>query len=169
MYVQNYYDSPLIAKVVRNSNSLKVNSRRNYSTLKNKIDEHFAQINPWFITGFTDGDGSFSVSIAKKKSGSGWKIQPLFTIGLDPKDLDLLVQIKAYFKVGKIYTSARGIVYYTVGSTKDIIKYILPHFDKYNLVTLKIKDYLVFKNIVLLIEEHNPYLVYWKSFHLELF
>ena len=23
-------------------------------------------LNPWFITGFTDGDGSFSVSIAKK-------------------------------------------------------------------------------------------------------
>jgi hypothetical protein len=110
-------------------------------------------LNPWFITGFTDGDGSFSVSIAKKKSGTGWKIQPLFTIGLDPKDLDLLVQIKAYFKVGKIYTSARGIVYYTVGSTKDIIKYILPHFDKYNLVTLKNKDYLVFKNIVLLMEK----------------
>jgi hypothetical protein len=28
-------------------------------------------LNPWFITGFTDGDGSFSVSIAKKKSGLG--------------------------------------------------------------------------------------------------
>jgi len=110
-------------------------------------------LNPWFITGFTDGDGSFSVSIAKKKSGIGWKIQPVFTVGLDPKDLDLLIQIKAYFKVGKIYTSARGVVYYTVGSTKDIIKYILPHFDKYNLVTLKLKDYLVFKNIVLLMEK----------------
>lgn len=110
-------------------------------------------LNPWFITGFTDGDGSFSVSIAKKKSGLGWKIQPTFTVGLDPKDLDLLVQIKAYFKVGKIYTSGRGIVYYTVGSTKDIIKYILPHFDKYNLATLKLKDYLVFKNIVLLMEK----------------
>jgi len=110
-------------------------------------------LNPWFITGFTDGDGSFSVSIAKKKSGLGWKIQPRLSLGLDSKDLDLLVQIKAYFKVGKIYTSARGIVYYTVGSTKDIIKYILPHFDKYNLATLKLKDYLVFKNIVLLMEK----------------
>jgi len=110
-------------------------------------------LNPWFITGFTDGDGSFSVSIAKKKSGLSWKIQPIFTIGLDSKDLDLLVQIKAYFKVGRIYTSGRGIVYYTVGSTKDIIKYILPHFDKYNLATLKLKDYLVFKNIVLLMEK----------------
>lgn len=64
-----------------------------------------------------------------------------------------MVQIKAYFKVGKIYTSTRGIVYYTVGSTKDIIKYILPHLDKYTLATLKLKDYLVFKDIVLLMEK----------------
>ncbi|KAF5868399.1 putative uncharacterized 49.1 kda protein in nd3 [Botrytis fragariae] len=79
---------------------------------------------------FIDGDGSFAVSIAKKKSG------------LDQKDLDLLVQIKDFFKVG---------------STKDLIKYILPHFDKYPLATAKLKDYLVFKKIILLMEkgEHN--------------
>jgi len=68
-----------------------------------------------------------------------------------------LVQIKSFFKVGKIYTSKRGIVYYTVGSTKDIIKYILPHFDRYPLVTLKLKDYFLFKKILLLMEsgQHN--------------
>lgn len=120
--------------------------------LSNKNEDNFS-LNLWFITGFTDGDGSFAVSIAKKKSGTGWKIQHIFTIGLDPKDLDLLVQIKAYFKAGKIYTSTKGIVYYTVGSTKDIIKYILPHFDKYTLATLKLKDYLVFREIVLLMEK----------------
>jgi hypothetical protein len=43
---KNDYDSPLIGRVVRNSNSLKVNSRRNYSTLKNKIDEGFTQVDP---------------------------------------------------------------------------------------------------------------------------
>lgn len=135
--------------------------------LSNKHEDSFS-LNPWFITGFTDGDGSFAVSIAKKKSGIGWKIQPIFTIGLDPKYLDLLVQIKAYFKVGKIYTSTRGIVYYTVGSTKDIIKYILPHFDKYALVTLKLKDYLVFKEIVLLLEkgEHKSLPGLFKIFSL---
>ena len=77
----------------------------------------------------------------------------MFTIGLDPKDLDLLVQIKAFFKTGKIYTSKRGIVYYNIGSNLDFIKYILPHFDKYPLATLKLKDYLLFKEIVLLMEK----------------
>nr|AGN49028.1 LAGLIDADG endonuclease [Botrytis cinerea B05.10] len=142
-------------------------SKRLYSTTNNSknllqpklstIDKGSFSLNPWFVTGFIDGDGSFAVSIAKKKSGIGWKIQPILTIGLDQKDLDLLVQIKDFFKVGKIYTSKRGIIYYTVGSTKDLIKYILPHFDKYPLATAKLKDYLVFKKIILLMEkgEHN--------------
>ena len=127
--------------------------------LKQKLskDKDSFSLNPWFITGFTDGDGSFAVSITKKKSGTGWKIVPIFTIGLDQKDLDLLVEIKVFFKIGNIYTSKRGIVYYTVGSVKDLKKYILPHFDKYPLATLKIKDYLLFKEIVILMEkgEHN--------------
>jgi|ERR671937_685750 hypothetical protein len=81
----------------------------------------------------------------------------MFTIGLDLKDLDLLVQIKDFFKTGNIYTSKRGVVYYTVGSVKDIVKYIIPHFDKYPLVTQKLKDFMFFKEIVLLMEkgEHN--------------
>ncbi len=127
----------------------------------------------------------------KKKSGTGWKIVPMFTIpcgdsfrilkgipqgiGLDKKDLDFLVQIKAFFKIGNIctsfrssnlfegqnkfapQTSERGIVYYTVSSIKDLIKHILPHFDKYPLATLKLKDYLLFKEIILLMGkgEHN--------------
>ena len=89
----------------------------------------------------------------KKKEGIGWKIVPVFTIGLDLKDLDLLVQIKDFFKTGNIYTSKRGVVYYTVGSVKDIVKYIIPHFDKYPLVTQKLKDFKLFKEIVLLMEK----------------
>uniref|UniRef100_UPI0023F0980C homing endonuclease n=1 Tax=Leptographium wingfieldii TaxID=155675 RepID=UPI0023F0980C len=114
-------------------------------------------LNPWFVTGFIDGDGSFAVSITKKKEGIGWKIVPMFTIGLDQKDLDLLVQIKDFFKTGNIYTSKRGVTYYTVGSVKDIVKYILPHFEKFPLVTQKLKDFILFKEIVLIMEkgEHN--------------
>jgi LAGLIDADG endonuclease len=49
------------------------------------------------------------------------------------------------------------VIYYTVGSTKDLVKYILPHFDKYPLATIKRKDYLIFKDILLLMDkgEHN--------------
>lgn len=58
-----------------------------------------SSINPWFITGFVDGDASFSVSISKKSTGIGWKIQPLFHIGLDSKDLALLRETQKFFNV----------------------------------------------------------------------
>lgn len=121
--------------------------------IKSFIYKNGFKLNPWFVSGFTDGDGSFAVSITKKKEGIGWKIVPVFTIGLDLKDLDLLVQIKDFFKTGNICTSKRGVVYYTVGSVKDLVKYIIPHFDKFPLVTQKLKDFSLFKEIVLLMEK----------------
>ena len=125
----------------------------NTKNIKSFIHKDGFKLNPWFVTGFTDGDGSFAVSITKKKEGIGWKIVPMFTIGLDLKDLDLLVQIKDFFKTGNICTSKRGVVYYTVSSVKDIVKYIIPHFDKFPLVTQKLKDFMLFKEIVLLMEK----------------
>ena len=64
MYTKNFYDSPL-----NGLNSLKVNTRRYYTTSsdnKHKIDD--LQIDPWFITGFTDGEGCFSCSVLKSSS-----------------------------------------------------------------------------------------------------
>ena len=59
--------------------SNKIINKRLYSTTndpKNLKKEFFKNegsfnLNPWFVTGFTDGDGSFAVSITKKKSGTG--------------------------------------------------------------------------------------------------
>ena len=142
---------------------------KNPKNIQSLVDTDGYSLNPWFVTGFTDGDGSFAVSITKKKEGIGWKIVPMFTIGLDQKDLDLLVQIKAFFNIGNIYTSTRGVVYYTVGSVKDIVKYIIPHFDKFPLVTQKLKDFTLFKEIVLLMEkgEHNTLPGLFKVFSLK--
>nr|YP_010390639.1 LAGLIDADG endonuclease [Fusarium asiaticum]UPX02658.1 LAGLIDADG endonuclease [Fusarium vorosii]QJT58170.1 LAGLIDADG endonuclease [Fusarium asiaticum]QJT58225.1 LAGLIDADG endonuclease [Fusarium asiaticum]QJT58280.1 LAGLIDADG endonuclease [Fusarium asiaticum]QJT58335.1 LAGLIDADG endonuclease [Fusarium asiaticum] len=128
-------------------------SNTNIESEISTINKESFKLNPWFITGFTDGDGSFTISTSKKKSGTGWKIHPTFTIGLDIKDLDILIQFKAYFNAGKIYKSKRGIIYYTIGSTKDLLKHVLPHFDKYPLSSLKLKDYLVFKRILLLMQK----------------
>ncbi|CAF3568810.1 unnamed protein product [Fusarium graminearum] len=65
----------------------------------------------------------------------------------------ILHLLLAYFNAGKIYKSKRGIIYYTIGSTKDLLKHVLPHFDKYPLSSLKLKDYLVFKRILLLMQK----------------
>ena len=85
------YDSPLIG-----FNSLNVNTRRYYATLSNnkhKIDD--LQIHPWFITGFSDGEGCFSCSVLKSSSYKfGWEVQPIFQIKLHIRDYPLLLRIQ---------------------------------------------------------------------------
>ena len=67
----------------------------------------------------------------------------MYTIGLDLKELDLLVQIKAFFKAGNIYTSKRGVVYYTVGSSKRYSKIHYTSFWSISFSYSKIKRFYV--------------------------
>ena len=49
---------------------------RNFSTIKNP-----SNLNPWFLTGFTDGEGSFSVIIDKNnKRKLGWRVEGMDSI-----------------------------------------------------------------------------------------
>ena len=80
---------------------------------------------------------------------SGWNIVPVFTINLSGRDTTLLKRILSYFGVGKITICKKdGFVYFTVNSVKDLINVIIPHFDKYPLLTKKQADYEIFKHIV---------------------
>lgn len=61
-------------------------------------------MNPDFVTGFADAEGSFSVSISKDPVHKlGWRVKLAFEIGLHKKDTALLKLIQNYFnKVGTI-------------------------------------------------------------------
>lgn len=55
------------------------------------------QFNPWFITGFSDAEGCFSVNINLNKNNKlklRWKVQAFFSITLHKKDLAILEKIK---------------------------------------------------------------------------
>jgi hypothetical protein len=115
--------------------------------LSNNIESSNLPLNPYYITGFVDGDGSFSVSILKRAIyKTGWSINPVFTISLYGKDIDLLYRIQSFFGVGKITIHKRdGAVYYSVNSIKDLINVIIPHFEKYPLITKKTSWFLTFQ------------------------
>ena len=58
---------------------------------------HTQKINPWFFTGFTNGEGSFIISITEdKKLKLGWKVGLFFCSigGPSPPPLDKIKQIK---------------------------------------------------------------------------
>ena len=65
----------------------------------------------------------------------------------------LLKQIQSFFGVGSITTyKKRGTVSFYVKSIVEINSIIIPHFDKYPLLTQKRADFLLFKKVVELID-----------------
>ena len=70
-------------------------------------------------------------------------MSPEFRIDLHSRDLFLIRKIQSFFGVGTInqYESKNSVVY-SVQSLRDIINVIIPHFDKYPLITQKKADYL---------------------------
>jgi len=129
-------------------NNIKANSlvfRRNYTT---NIENNNKHINPWFVTGFTDAEGSFMIHL--EKTNDKWRVRPTFQIKLDIRDLSLLESIKTYFnEIGSINTSSKECVY-KVRSLKEVLT-IISHFDKYFLMRQRHKKELILNYLNLLL------------------
>ena len=66
--------------------------KKNFSTLVLN-----SKLNPWFVTGFVDGEGSFGITIYidnRIKDRLVWAVKPSFQISLNSKDINLLLQLK---------------------------------------------------------------------------
>lgn len=109
------------------------------------------------MTGFCDGESSFHVSIIKNCLLTvGYSVRSMFSIGLHIKDVNILLYIKAYFKVGSITMNSRiNKCFYKVSSINEISNNIIPHFERYPLKTQKFADYKLCKNIVDIIQSNN--------------
>lgn len=100
----------------------------------------------WYLTGFVDGEGCFSISFTKrKKLKTGIEIRPSFSIGQNRRNLQMLERTKEYFGCGAIRYSRQDQIYkYETRSIGEIRKRIIPHFKKYPLQTSKFSDFTTF-------------------------
>lgn len=114
--------------------------------LKNNIN-----FNEWFV-GFTDGDGSFY--FAKSKKGY-WTFT--FKIGQSNYNLRVLYYIKSMIGVGSVSipNSKDNTAEYRVRNIQHIIKYIIPIFEKYPLLTSKYFNYNLFKQAIIIMNDSN--------------
>jgi len=112
-------------------------------------------INPFFITGFTDGEGSFMISVRKSPAHrQGWKVQASFVITLHKKDLELLKSIQSSLGgIGSIDPKGEDMIQLRLFSIEQITNIIIPHFDKYPLLTQKKADFELFKLAVEIINQ----------------
>lgn len=107
-------------------------------------------LNPYYVTGFADGEGSFSVTVSPRKTlRTGWEIRPSFSISQNVASRGVLYQLKEFFKCGYVRPSrSDNTMKYEVRSLKELLERIIPHFEQYPLHTAKQKNFMIFKEIV---------------------
>lgn len=115
---------------------------------KNKI------LNPYYVTGFTDAEGCFNVTISPRSNGK-YQVSLRFEIDLHSRDIELLSNIQSFFNgVGTLTPSKNSsLVKFVVRNFDDIYNIIIPHYNKYPLLTQKQADFLLFKKIALLMND----------------
>jgi hypothetical protein len=104
-----------------------------------------SNLNPYWVSGFIDGDGSFTVNIESKTNYVNLRL----IIDLNQRETFLIHKISEFFGgVGRInFSSDKQLVYYTISNIKDINAWVLPHFDNYILIGHKNVNYLIWKDI----------------------
>ena len=113
-----------------------------------KIDNSINKLHPWFITGFVDGEGSFNIKIVQvKQLKLGFQIQASFELKLHSRDSYILSSIKSFFgEIGYItINNEKNYAEYRVVKLNDILNILIPHFNKFPLLTQKRADFELFK------------------------
>ena len=118
-------------------------------------EDQQGRLDPWWIVGFVDGEGCFSISVFKNAtSKSGYQVFPEFVVTQGAKSLEALERLQEFFDCGKIYENRRtdnhreNLYRYCVRSISDIQMKIIPFFLKNNLQTAKQQDFIVFCKVI---------------------
>ncbi|MBI3397493.1 LAGLIDADG family homing endonuclease [Candidatus Woesebacteria bacterium] len=106
-------------------------------------------IDPNYISGYVDGEGSFLVSFSpREKLSTGLEVRPSFSVSQRKDRSEVLNFMKSYFGCGSIRFSKRDQTQkYEVRSLKNLNMVIIPHFKKYRLLSSKFRDFEVFSQI----------------------
>ena len=125
-----------------------------------------------WILGFVDGEGCFSINFAKQPDRqektrirrgykTGYQISHHFAVVQGERSLDALEKVKSFFKIGKIYRNRRhdnhkeDLFCYKVGKRDELMKVIIPFFERYQLKTSKNLDFQLFSKCVRLMVKNK--------------
>lgn len=109
------------------------------------------RLNPWWIVGFVDGEGCFSVSTFRNPTcKSGFQTLFEFVVTQGEKSRSALEAIKNYFDCGGIYINRRydnhnyNLFRYCVRKQDDLKTKIVPFFRQYTLQSAKREQFETF-------------------------
>jgi len=112
-------------------------------------------LDPWFVSGLTEGEGCFCVSFAlRSKLRTGLEVRPSFSLSLNEKDLELLRDLQTFFGCGWIRESKSDRTFkFEARSVQDLLDPIIPHFGRYPLRGSKAASFAAFESVCRMIEQ----------------
>ncbi len=116
-----------------------------------------------YIVGLTDGEGCFYVQTRVLNGTNQSRVDMHFFIKLREDEFPLLKKVQQFFGCGGVYyqkeyrVNQRACYRFGVTAQKDLHERIIPFFDKYPLKSQKLKNYLLFRQIGLMVKnkEHK--------------
>ena len=95
-------------------------------------------VDPWWVVGFVDGEGCFSVSIHRNSLAAptyGWHVQPTFQVSQHADHRHVLEELRAFFGCGKVRSKGAGstVDVFAVHSTIQLVERVIPFFERYPL------------------------------------
>lgn len=98
---------------------------------------------PYWLTGFVDGEGTFDIKIYSSKTNLGFAVQLRFRIPQHDRDSKLIKVIIKYFGSGSLEKHTRHhAVTLVINKFTTVTDKIIPFFDNYPLVGVKKNDFL---------------------------
>jgi hypothetical protein len=96
-----------------------------------------------YISGYADGEGCFSVSIAPRATlAVGWEVRPSFSVSQNRDRAEVLHALQSYFGCGSIRPdSSDKTLKWESRKLDDLVGRIVPHFIRYPLLSAKQLDF----------------------------
>jgi hypothetical protein len=112
-------------------------------------------LDPWFVTGLTEGEGCFCISFSRRvRLRIGIECRPSFALSLNERDLAVLEDLQRFFGCGAIRESRGDRTFkYESRSIGDLRGRIVPHFERYPLRGSKAQSFDGFARICRMIEQ----------------
>ena len=101
---------------------------------------------PSYVSGYFDGEGCFTVSIAPRATLKvGWEVRPSVSVSQNEDRSQVLHEVMDYFGCGTIRSdSGDHTVKWEVRSLPKIVDRVLPHFEVWPLLSAKQTDVVRF-------------------------
>lgn len=125
----------------------------NKNNILNDENNSNLKLDPNFIIGLTESEGSFSVFLHKdKRAKFKVNVSLRYKITMLENETKLLEMVKYFFNCGVFAHKKNGIVSFTVRDFYSIKNVVIPHFLKYPLRGTKYLDFISFKEAFHVIE-----------------